>query len=185
MLRLLIPVLIAALLPLGSRCLPAVEALPPQVSVPSTNEILKTLRPGHPRLLATADDFNKLKARVAAEPQLKEWYAELERDARDLLSASVSKYEIPDGLRLLATSRRVMNRIYTLAMMHHFEGDKAYAERAWKELAAAAAFPDWNPKFRCMEPGTEGRPEASHDPERARAGPCGLPARQELGSRAP
>jgi hypothetical protein len=60
------------------------------------------------------------------------------------LSQKPSRYEIPDGLRLLATSRRVVQRVYTLALLKHLDGDQRYAERAWQELDAAAKFPDWN-----------------------------------------
>ena len=63
-----------------------------------------------------------------------------------MLKQTPSRYEIPDGLRLLATSRRVVQRVYTLALLHRLDGDQRYAERAWQELAAAANFPDWNPR---------------------------------------
>jgi hypothetical protein len=53
---------------------------------------------------------------------------------------------IPDGLRLLATSRRVLDRVSALSLVGTIERDPRYAARAWAELQAAAAFPDWNPK---------------------------------------
>ena len=56
-----------------------------------------------------------------------------------MLSQAPSKYEIPDGLRLLSTSRRVLNRIQSLGLVYQVERDKRMAERAWKELEAAAA----------------------------------------------
>jgi hypothetical protein len=39
-----------------------------------------------------------------------------------------------------------VQRVYTLALLHRLDGDQRYAERAWQELAAAANFPDWNPR---------------------------------------
>lgn len=30
-------------------------------------------------------------------------------------------------------------------MVYHLAGDPRYSDRAWQELEAAAAFPDWNP----------------------------------------
>ena len=39
-----------------------------------------------------------------------------------------------------------MQRVYTLALLYRLDGEQRYAERAWQELAAAASFPDWNPR---------------------------------------
>ena len=49
------------------------------------------------------------------------------------------------GRRLLGESRRAVRRVLTLAMAHHFTGKQAYADRAGREMLAAAAFSDWNP----------------------------------------
>jgi hypothetical protein len=115
-------------------------------NVPPQEKILTTVRPGHPRLLATSEDFLRLRERVAADPQLRAWQEKIAAQAGRILAAPPSKYEIPDGLRLLATSRRVLDRVYTLALQYRLTGDKAWAERAWTELDTAASFPDWNPK---------------------------------------
>ncbi len=122
------------------------EAPKPAVAIPPATNILARLNQGHPRLLAAAEDFAQLKQRVAADSQLQAWHTKLRSEAEEILSAAPSRYEIPDGKRLLATSRRVMRRVYTLALLHRLDGDPRYAERAWQELAAAAAFPDWNPR---------------------------------------
>jgi hypothetical protein len=122
------------------------EAAKPVVAIPSATNIFDHLKPAHPRLLATADDLAQLKQRIAADPELESWHGKLQAQAREILSQPSSRYEIPDGLRLLATSRRVVQRVYTLALLKRLDGDPRYAERAWQELAAAAAFPDWNPR---------------------------------------
>lgn len=59
--------------------------------------------------------------------------------------ATASEYEIPDGKRLLATSRQVLDRSLTLGLVFHLTGDERYASRLWRELEAAADFKDWNP----------------------------------------
>lgn len=116
------------------------------VPIPSPEQILKTLRPGHPRLYASDQEFKALKQRLQSDARLAEWYGKVREDATRVLSQSPSKYEIPDGLRLLSTSRRVLNRIQSLGLVYRVDGDKRMVERAWKELDAAAAFPDWNPR---------------------------------------
>ena len=108
--------------------------------------VLTHLRKRHPRLLASAEDFASLKGRIATDATMQAWQKKLGEDARKLLSAAPSRYEIPDGLRLLSTSRRVVSRVYTLGLMHWLEGKEEYAKRAWEELAAAADFQDWNPR---------------------------------------
>jgi hypothetical protein len=124
----------------------AAETSGSQIPIPSAQEILGRINKSHPRLLASSNDFVRLKARIESDLLLRSWQNALDKQARDLLSAAPSRYEIPDGLRLLETSRRVLNRIYILALLYRLEGEQKYAERAWQELEAAANFKDWNPR---------------------------------------
>lgn len=114
------------------------------IAIPSASEIIGRLRKEHPRLLMTTTGLAELK-RVRTDPQLKEWHEKLRGEAGRVLNEPASRYEIPDGRRLLATSRRVLGRIYTLALLYRLDGDERYVERAWKELEAAVNFKDWNP----------------------------------------
>jgi hypothetical protein len=117
-----------------------------QVPIPAAPEILARLNKSHPRLLASSNDFVRLKARIESNVLLRSWQTALEKQAHELQSAAPSRYEIPDGLRLLETSRRVLNRVYTLALLYRLKGEQKYAERAWQELESAAKFKDWNPR---------------------------------------
>ena len=114
--------------------------------IPPSSQILSTLKKEHPRLLVSSNDFEQLKVRVAEEKRLHAWYVRLQKEGESLLKAPPSKYEIPDGLRLLDTSRRVLDRVQKLALLYRLDGDKRYADRAWAELDAAAHFKDWNPR---------------------------------------
>lgn len=125
---------------------PAAEPDKLSVPIPPATDIIARLNLPHPRLLAVEADFARLKQRIAAEPPLEVWQTRLHERAREILAAAPSRYEIPDGLRLLDTSRRVVNRVYNLALLYRLEGGKSYSDRAWQELAAAADFPDWNPR---------------------------------------
>jgi hypothetical protein len=124
----------------------AAETNRAQIPLPPAQEILARLTKSHPRLLASSNDFFRLKTRIESESLLRSWQNALNKQANDLLTAAPSRYEIPDGLRLLETSRRVLNRVYTLALLYRLEGEQKYAERAWRELEAAANFKDWNPR---------------------------------------
>jgi hypothetical protein len=117
----------------------------PKVNVPEADTILSTLKTEHPRLLVSREGFQRLRQRVQTDSQLKAWYEALQREAEKTLAAPPSKYEIPDGKRLLATSRRVLGRVSALALLYRLDERPEYLERAWTELEAAAAFKDWNP----------------------------------------
>jgi len=112
----------------------------------SPSRILATLNQQHPRLLATAEDFERLKNEIGTDPKKEQWFLDLQREASVILEIPPSQYMIPDGKRLLATCSRVKVRIYTLAMVYRLTGDQRFSARAWDELSAAAQFPDWNPK---------------------------------------
>ncbi|HEY3282587.1 MAG TPA: heparinase II/III family protein [Armatimonadota bacterium] len=122
------------------------EAKPLEVTLPPRARLLALLKPVHPRLLATADDFAGLKKRCETEALEREWLDRIRRAAQPMLTEEPARYEIPDGLRLLATSRRVVSRVQYLGLLYRLEGNRAYVDRLWKELDAAAHFPDWNPR---------------------------------------
>ena len=62
-----------------------------------------------------------------------------------MLGAPVVTYSKPDGVRLLDTSRTVLDRSYTLLVAWKVSGKTKYIDRLQRDLDAAAAFPDWNP----------------------------------------
>ncbi|WP_218094113.1 DUF7594 domain-containing protein [Paenibacillus solanacearum] len=115
------------------------------VRLSKTIAITDLISPSHPRLLATAADFEALKGRIASDARLKNWYGLLLAKADKMLTEPPSKYELPDGVRLLSVSRKVIERIHNLALIYRLTGDAKYAERAWTELEAAGNFKDWNP----------------------------------------
>jgi hypothetical protein len=116
------------------------------VAVWAPQDWVAKVRKEHPRLLATTADFERLRQLVQTDEQAREFYQRLKSQADRICQELPSRYEIPDGLRLLATSRRVLLRTYTLALLYRLDGDRRYLERAWRELEAAANFPDWNPR---------------------------------------
>jgi hypothetical protein len=124
---------------------PIKPTFPTTPTVPSEEQVIQLFGSAHPRLFATAADFAAIKSRIENEATLSIWYGAVQMEAQSLLTAPTSTYEKPDGVRLLDTSRRVLKRIYTLAMMYRLSTDARYLERAWAELDAAAKFPDWNP----------------------------------------
>lgn len=110
------------------------------------DSILGGLRKEHPRLMATDDDFKRIAREKETDEYVKNAFQHIYEEGEKILAQPPSKYEIPDGLRLLSTSRRVVDRISTLGFLYRITKEERFAARAWQELHAAAQFPDWNPK---------------------------------------
>ncbi len=120
-------------------------AAAPSASAPPSIEILKTLRPNHPRLLLSESEFALLPERVRGDSLLASWATKLAHDAEEILVVSPAEYARPDGVRLLDVGRQVKERVLTLALAYRLTGNRQFADRAWNELEAAGGFPDWNP----------------------------------------
>ncbi len=99
----------------------------------------------HPRLIMTEADFSRLR-----ENRDKGIYKKLIdlvlREADKILPLPPRKYEIPDGVRLLVTSRAVLTRLFYLCYAYHITGEEKYAARAAVEIEATVNFPDWHPR---------------------------------------
>jgi hypothetical protein len=106
---------------------------------------LHGLRPHHPRLLGSDADFDRVRSYATSSSDLALWQTKLRHDADALLNEPPAEYRLPDGKRLLAVSRKVLERAQTLALAYRLFHDRAYVTRLWSELSAVASFPDWNP----------------------------------------
>ena len=106
--------------------------------------VVGTLRQGHPRIFLTPDSLDALRKAVQADPARQEIFGHLRAEADKLLNAATVEHKLV-GPRLLQESRRCLDRVQTLALVYLISGEKKYADRAVREMEAAAAFPDWNP----------------------------------------
>ncbi len=122
------------------------ETSRPAIAVPAAEDLARRIKPQHPRLLTDAAGFEALRQRIAADPVLKQWDVKLRRDADRFLTAKLPEHVLPDGLRLLDTSRRMVQHSYTLALAYRLHGDRRYVDHLWQELQTVAKFPDFNPR---------------------------------------
>ncbi len=99
----------------------------------------------HPRILANTEDFARIREQVRTDPYMRILYERIYDYCLTQLSEPVVKYEIPDGVRLLAVSRTAGQRIVWMAMAYHISGEARFAQRAIKEMLAVSAFSDWHP----------------------------------------
>ncbi|MBE0583834.1 MAG: heparinase II/III family protein, partial [Desulfofustis sp.] len=114
-------------------------------TAPVPRDVFANLNRIHPRLIIPGGDWSAIKAKITGDAHTQDGLAHLLSVADGILDDPVSTYSIPDGIRLLATSRQVLSRIYTLALAYRMTDDDDYLNRVWDELYAAANFPDWNP----------------------------------------
>lgn len=110
----------------------------------ATLDPLKTLKAGHPRIIATDSDLSEIKNNVATDRVARKYLDDVREDGEKILSEKPVEYIIV-GPRLLEQSRLCLRRVYTLGLLFRMDGNTKWAERAKQELAAAAAFPSWNP----------------------------------------
>jgi hypothetical protein len=108
-------------------------------------QILKALKPAHPRLILDEAVLDHVRGMIESDAHAARIYAQIHAQADETLEQPPSIYEIPDGRRLLSVSRRVKERVRTLALVYLLEGGDRYRDRIWSEVGAAASFPDWNP----------------------------------------
>ena len=118
--------------------------VPAQAAVAGAPTVAEVTTP-HPRMIEDGAGFASLTSRVASDDVSASLYATVLKNADAMLTAPVVTYSKPDGVRLLDTSRTVLDRTYTLMVAYKVSGNVKYADRLQRDLDAAAAFPDWNP----------------------------------------
>ena len=104
-------------------------------------EALQKPKP-HPRLLATADDFARLRASTNELVRL--GCERLLFDAGEMRSFPLPIRRL-EGRRLLTVSQRALSRILTLAFAYRLTDNDRFVRRAIEEAEAVCAFRDWNP----------------------------------------
>jgi len=105
---------------------------------------LSTLRPGHPRLLFTDADLATAVQAAKADPLRAALHQRLVAAAEEELGSKPIAHVLK-GPRLLDQSRTCVRRVLICSLAFRLTGDRRFSDRAMKEMAVAAAFPDWNP----------------------------------------
>jgi len=108
-------------------------------------DILKMLRPGHPRLYVTGlADFDALGRAARAPGPRREIYENLRARADAL--AAMPDVGFPPSAGGLGLSRQVREDVATLAIVYRLSGEAKYARRAKEVMLDAARLPDWEPQ---------------------------------------
>lgn len=98
----------------------------------------------HPRLLFTLEDEKLLKKNLRTNSDLALVHEQILRVCDKYLNEDTSIRKLK-GIRLLAVSREVMQRIFYLSYAYRMTGESKYLDRAEMEINAVCDFVDWNP----------------------------------------
>lgn len=99
----------------------------------------------HPRLWFPASAENAARKKIASDPLAAKLHAVAIAEAERILDERTCRYDIPDGKRLLAESRRALRNVIHCAWTWRITGEEKFRLRTIAELDAACALKDWNP----------------------------------------
>ena len=112
--------------------------------IPARDQVLATLREGHPRVFATREDFQNLRKIVAENAEAAQWLAALRKEAEGPLP--LPSREVKTGLNYnLKGSATLRHRAFLLGLLFQLSGDKSFAERLWPDLDYAIHAENWRP----------------------------------------
>lgn len=98
----------------------------------------------HPRLFLNKPGEESLKRNIQANPRAKEIHnAILSKAEKAKSKPLLTRNQI--GVRILHTSREMLDRMFLWGYAWRMTGDESYALRAKREIENVAAFEDWNP----------------------------------------
>jgi hypothetical protein len=98
----------------------------------------------HPRILLLEGEEEMIKKSLETSRVWKDMHEAILGKSDAIISLTPVERELT-GRRLLGKSREALRRIFYLSYSYRMTGDEKYAERAEKEMLAAAGFNDWNP----------------------------------------
>lgn len=110
----------------------------------SVKYIRSNLKKSSPRLVLTPALEKKLKSKLKSDPVVKNYYAAMKLNAKEILKQPLLTREVI-GRRLLSTSREMLYRMNILGMLYRIDKDPAMLRRIDDELNAVSHFSDWNP----------------------------------------
>lgn len=120
---------------------------------PSASELIEMyeasgMKNVHPRIQATASDFDKLREvyNNKSDEYVVMWIDRLIKFADQVLDYDLLKYGTTDGTRMSSVGENLQDRMYALGMAYQITGEQKYADRAYIELENVCCnFYDWNP----------------------------------------
>ncbi len=100
----------------------------------------------HPRILATDDDWARIKQNIKDYPEFAEWHEKIIAQADTKFNLPVEWYylgEVQAG-NILHTARRFKEKMLYWGYAWKTTGDRKYVDAAVKEMKAVSEFPNWS-----------------------------------------
>lgn len=118
---------------------------------PDTNTVLNDYKNSslygvHPRILATQEDFERIKSLCETDSRMATWKRQLIETANGYLDDETLIYELRDGVRLWYVSMDMVRYANVLGLAYQITGDKVYADKLYEHMESIAAFPGWHPE---------------------------------------
>ena len=99
----------------------------------------------HPRILATADDWEQIKKNIQNYEEFSQWHKKIMAQADSKMNTDVEYYHQEIQENLLQVARRFKDKMLYWGYAWKMTGDRKYVDRAWEEIKVVCAFPDWSP----------------------------------------
>jgi hypothetical protein len=96
--------------------------------------------------------LERLKQIIETDETAAGYFRNVVKQADAICTEPILSYTVREDNRLLGTSRRCMERMYTLGLAWRMTGDRTYAERAERDLQAVCAFENWTPSLVIIYP---------------------------------
>ncbi len=100
--------------------------------------------PDHPRILMLKGDETLVRNNINSDVYWKVIHDMIINESNSIISKPPVE-RVLIGRRLLDKSREALKRIFYLSYAYRMSGNKAFLDRAEKEMLAVSAFTDWNP----------------------------------------
>ncbi|MCC5905291.1 MAG: heparinase II/III family protein [Balneolaceae bacterium] len=100
--------------------------------------------PGHPRIMLLEGEEEDIHQSITDNPIWQRMHEAILAESDAIIDEPVLEREVV-GRRLLGTSREALRRVFYLSYSYRMTEEDKYAERAEREMLAAANFSDWNP----------------------------------------
>ena len=110
----------------------------------SVQYLKKNLRKSQPRLVLNAKIERNLRKKLKTDPVVQNMYKAVKLNAETIFEQPLLERNVI-GRRLLGTSREMLWRVNTLAMVYRMDKEPKMLERLNKEVIAVCNFSDWNP----------------------------------------
>lgn len=102
----------------------------------------------HPRVLASADDFTRIKDMIKTDDRAKKIYDNAMKKAEEYCAEDfpLIDYVFNSSYDQIDNARSFLDRMTMLGFAYQMTGDMKYPQRAWEEFCAIDEFPDFNPQ---------------------------------------